>query len=447
VELRDALEISDWRERFKRLWERLSSGFWFIPAVMTFGSVVLTVGFRVLDRVLERGDLPGEALLDLIAPEAARAALSASATGAITVAGVVFSVTIVVLSTQAAQFGPRLIRNFMRDGHTQFVLGAFISVFVSSLLILTTITDEQVPRLSVIWGIALGVAGFVFLIYFVHHVAVFIQAPRILDSATKHLEASIRNNFPARDDGAVAAAATTIDADWEGSGALVLDQSGYVQLVDLQRLVGVAAEADAVCRLVRRAGQMVLPQQPVLQVLPAAVVDDDERAADLRSCFILGPERTAQQDPVFATQRLVEVALRALSPGINDPFTAINCVDRLGEALGLLAQRQQPGALVRDDDGTPRLQIAPATFAGMVDGSFDPLRRLARTNVALALRLLRVMDMLAAGELPAPMRDALVAQADAIYQGTRDQFAFPRDREELESRYAAFCRAGRAAHG
>jgi uncharacterized membrane protein len=313
--------------------------------------------------------------------EGASAVLGAIAGSMITIAGVVFSLTLLALSLASQQFGPRLLRNFMRDRANQVVLGTFIATFLYCLLVLRTIrrADDAafVPHLSVTLGVLFAIASLGVLIYFVHHVAVSIQADELVSVVGTELLQSIDRLFPEHIGGEIHGCRDG-DPDLPATFAreacpVVAREDGYLQLVDSDDLMTVAKEHDLVLQLHYRPGHYIVAGSPLLRAWPAQQLDEGIRNR-INGAFILGGERTSTQDIEYVIGQLVEIAVRALSPGVNDPFTAITCVDRLGSALHRLAQREMPSPQRYDDEHKLRV-VAPATsFAALLDAAFNQIR-------------------------------------------------------------------------
>jgi uncharacterized membrane protein len=307
------------------LWERLRMSFWFVPTLMSAGAAVLAFTMLALDARL------GDDLLDSLSwvygggPEGARSLLSTVASSAITVAGTTFSITIAALSLASSQFGPRLLRNFVRDTGNQVVLGTFVATFLYCLLVVRTVRGLEdirvVPHLSVTVGVLLAIANLGVLIYFIHHVATAIRADQVVAAVGRELDGALDQLFPEQlGRGLVAQVAEReLPAAPPDARAVALDRDGYLQIVDAGSLMALAGERDLVVRLLRRPGDFVIAGEAVALIWPATQADAECRDA-IRSTLILGSERSAQQDALFAVDQLVEVAARALSPGVNDPL-------------------------------------------------------------------------------------------------------------------------------
>jgi uncharacterized membrane protein len=368
------------RGQFFKFWNRVRSGFWFIPAIMAGVAVAsafasVAVDERVTDWVaLNFGwTFTGGA-------EGASAVMGVIAGSMITIAGVVFSMTLVALSLASSQLGPRLLRVFMRDSTTQVVLGTFIATFLYCLIVLRTIRRVEevafVPHLSVTFGVLLAVVSVGVLIYFIHHVSVSIQANVIAARIGKELIEGIDRLFPGQigpkapripTEPPDAAFIEVFDKEARPVGA---DADGYLQFIDAEALLALAMEEDLVVRLERKPGNYVVASRPMAMIWPGSRVTD-KLTDRVNALFVLGQQRTSAQDIKFAVNQLVEIAVRALSPGLNDPFTAMTCVDHLGAALCRLAVRDMPSPYRLDRKNQLRV-IAPAeTFPEIIDAAFN----------------------------------------------------------------------------
>lgn len=442
-------DAGEWamKVRLQRLLETLKTSFWFVPLLMALASVALVLLMNWVDGRVPRLEGGLFHWLYVSGPSGARLLLATIASSSITVASVVFSITIVALSTASSQFGPRLLPNFMQQGATQIALGAFIATFIYALLVLGQIPEQStggpLPAFSVALGLFAGVASFAVLVYFIHHVATFIQAPRIIDDVARSLEAALESVFP---EGIGEGRGCTTDdeilrfARADGTGGdpvrrVSADRSGYLQAVDGEGLMALAAAASARIVLDVRPGNAVTRGGPVAAVYAEEPLPDgfDER---LNEALVVGPERTPTQDIEYAVDQLAEVAMRALSPGINDPFTATNCIDRLGNALALLADRSLPSAERRDDDGVIRLIVRPYTYRDIVNAAFGQLRETTRSHVTVTLRILDAIERVAQLGPSASLRDALAQEAALVVESASDAAGHPADRERLAARHS-----------
>jgi uncharacterized membrane protein len=371
----------------------------------------------------------------------------------ITIAGVVFSMTLVALSLASSQLGPRMLPNFMRDTTTQVVLGTFVATFLYCLVVLRTVRRPEefvfVPHLSVSLGVLFAVVSLGVLIYFIHHVSVSLQANEIVARVGAELIEGVDRLFPEQ----IGRGAPRIPAEPPDAGFLdafdrearpvVADGDGYLQLIDAEVLLELATEEDVVLRLERRPGDYVVADRPLLRVWPGDRVSD-QLTARVRSAFTLGRQRTPRQDFESAVSQLVEIAVRALSPGINDPFTAIACVDRLGSVLSRVAQREMPSPYRHDGQDQLRVIVPAFTFPAILDVAFDQIRQYGRSSAAVTLRLLETIAVVAGFAQRPEDVAALQRQAGMVARGARGGLAEKEDRRVVEERYQALASVARA---
>jgi uncharacterized membrane protein len=344
--------------------------------------------------------------------EGARAVLSVIAGSIITVAGTTFSITIAALSLASAQFGPRLLRNFMRDTGNQVVLGTFTSTFLYCLLVLRTVRgledDTYVPHLSVTIGVFLAVASLGVLIFFIHHVAESIQVSHIIDVVGKELDGSLRRLFPERIGRPVQpgqSIALKAETPIRARG------NGYVQAVDSEKLVSIATRTEVALNLIVRPGDYVIPGETIAI---AASELDDAQESEVRESITLGRIRTTQQDAAFAFLQIAEIAIRALSPGVNDPFTAITCIDRVTAGMCILADRSLPDSARLGKDGAVRLITRPFDYTELVTAGYGHIRENASGQRQVSEHLRNQMRRVLQRASDERFRMALEKEMDAI---------------------------------
>ena len=436
--------------RLSHVWDVLSSSFWFVPAAMTTVAGGAAIVLVEVDRTFIG---PGIRIGWLYSggAEGARSLLSTVAGSIITVAGVVFSITISALVQASSQFGPRLLRNFMRDTSNQVVLGTFVATFLYCLLVLRTIHEKIndgvsfVPQLSVTVAVALAVASIAVLIYFIHHVSLSLQAPNVIAAARADLARVVKSIMQEQDgtDRPRSDPPTVADGGPPADGCPIpSDKDGYLQAIDYDALVAAATAADLVLHLARRPGEYVIQGGPLLHASPPDRCPPG-LAKTVNDAFICGTQRTAEPDVEYAVRQIVEVAVRALSPGINDPFTAMNGVDALGSAICLLGRTGLPtGRRFDAHDGTLRLVSPVTTFAGITNLAFDQIRQYGRDSVAVTVRLLEVIGDCLAQAHDAALRQALQRQAAMVYAQSQDPDAIhdEHDRDDVKSRWDSVCR-------
>lgn len=429
------------KTRLLQYWENFRSSFWFVPSIMAAAAALLAVVGVQLDLALKNTQVEGWWVYRGGA-EGARAVLSVVAGSMISVAGTVFSITIVALTLASSQFGPRLLRNFMRDTVNQFVLGVFTSTFLFCLLVLRTVRgiddDQFVPHLSITLGVVLAVASLAVLIYFIHHTSVSIQVTHLISEVSRELRETITRLYPERDDGrdlaSLDARATEPSFAEDATAAIAARSHGYLLAIDVERLRRIATDNDAIILLGLRPGQFALEGSPLARLSPRERVSEDiERS--INQAFVWGTDRIPNQDVECAVSQLVEIALRALSPGINDPFTAINCIDWLGDSIGFLSGRSEPSKYLNDEKGQVRVVTRPVAFGGVVDAAFNQIRQAARSNAAVTIRLLEVIGLLLQRGLSNDRRQVLLDHAEMIWRGAQDALPEESDRRDVDERY------------
>ncbi len=380
-------------------WDRLRVSFWFAPLVMAIGAVFLAWVIYYIDGLIPNSLLQNSRLVLSGTPGELRTALIGMASSILATAGVVFTLLTLPLSTVAAQYGSRLLRVFLGDRTTQLVLGTFVATFVycvaAALSILPTQVEPNGPQLTVTFGLFLMLASFASLILLVQHISTMLQAPNIAAAAGAELRdvvlAEIPENVTGSDDGKDGLKnlpASLTEAD----GYLVRGkQAGSIQYIDPQYLLSLAQEHNLVIRLLRKPGDIVWRDERIALVWPAKLVDM-EVDNQIRNAFRIGTGRTPTQDVAYAVNQLVEMAVRAMSPAINDPFTAMTCLDYIGEGLALFIKQGERSSCYYDQNNQLRLILGPVTFPNLLDGAFDMLRHASCDNATVLLHMLDVIE-------------------------------------------------------
>ncbi|MFW6323889.1 MAG: DUF2254 domain-containing protein [Desulfovibrionales bacterium] len=405
-----------------RLWERLRTSFWFLPAIMIVLSGILAQVCIAFEDSVWVSDLSRNEWIFIGGAEGARAVLSTIAGSMITIAGVVFSITIVVISLATAQLGPRLIRNFVNDTGNQFALGAFTSTFVFNILVLRKVSTETglvfIPHLSVTVAILLAVGSIGVLIYFIHHIVSSIQVPQVVAAVGGELDQGIDRIFPPGEEpftryDELRAMGGLPRGFPEGGVPLSAVGQGFLVMINDSGLVRIAEEQDCIIHLVRKPGDYLI-QGAVLAKVWGKGIDRQELEKAVARCITFAKYRSALQDLEFVFDQLVQIAVRALSPGINDPFTAINCLDRLGAGLARMAERELVNSpYFLDRNGDLRLVRERFTFESMVESSLSPIRNYGSGSVEVMLHLIDVLNDLAP-ITDSRQREVLLEQGRAI---------------------------------
>ncbi|MBW4667437.1 MAG: DUF2254 domain-containing protein [Cyanomargarita calcarea GSE-NOS-MK-12-04C] len=427
--------------KLSKLWDTLHSSYWFVPTLMAIASVGLAVTMLRIDRAGNYGVIKEWGWIYSGGPDGARALLSTVAGSLITVTGTAFSITIVALQLAASNFGPRLLRNFMQDTGNQLVLGTFISTFVYCLLVLRTIHGEDydifVPQLSVTVGMVLAFISICVLIYFIDHASTIIQASHVIKSASDELDRAIERLFPqgigySINDNEII---TEIPANFEEEAyPIKATRNGYLQGIDDDELMQIACQHNLIVKILTRPGKFVVKGSNLVKISPGERINH-KLTKKINDAFLLDKERTEQQDVEFPINQLVEIALRAISPGINDPFTAIRCIDRLSAGLSNFAQRDIPSPYRYDKNNNLRVIAEPVTFAGLTDAAFNQIRQYSTKDVAVTIRLLEAIACIATFTQNPKRREALRRHADMILQGSLEAVSCKPDCKDIQSQY------------
>ncbi|HEX8309970.1 MAG TPA: DUF2254 domain-containing protein [Chthoniobacteraceae bacterium] len=422
--------------------EKLHTSFWFVPSLMIVGSILLSIFTLRLDRQVDEQVVNSLPLVFHGGVEGARSLLSAVAGAMITVTGVTFSVMIVAFTLASSQFTPRLLRGFMRDLGNQTVLGVFIANFTFCLAILRVVggpADEFIPRISVTAALALTAVSVCAMVYFIHHASAIIQAQSIIADVGRELDLAIATLYPeeighpAR---AITSPADLPDDFLKRCVQVPAEQNDYLEAIDGEGLLRGAEEQGLVLSIEVRPGDFIGAGEPLLLAYPTEKVTDDVRG-QLYSAFIFGPQRTQTQDPEFVLNELVEIAVRALSLAINDPGTAVLCIDRLGAALAHVAERPAPSSHRYGAEGCLRIVAKHYGFRGLFDAAFNQIRQHGRTSVAVTIRLLEAFRRIAYHIRRPEDRETVLRHAGMVERGSREGLHEPLDREDVQERYRA----------
>lgn len=433
----------------RQLWIRVSSSLWFVPLGMVFGAIALAVVLIAADLAIGADWIMKDSLVFGVGASGARGMLSAIAGSMMTVASLTFSLTITTLAMASSQYTSRLIRNFMRDRLNQFVLGYFVGLFAYCLVVLRTIRagdeDAFVPALAVMGGLLLALVSIGVLILFIHHIAESIQVGIILRRVTEETLEAIDRLFPG-DMGEPAIAAGTDPGpalreiadspdddlhDGRSWHAATAQRFGYVQSFDAKGVLDLASEIDGVVRMSADIGSYVTPAGSLCEIALASP-PSDELVAKLRGAFEIGAARTIEQDAAFGIRQMVDIALRSLSPGVNDTTTGVMCVEHLSAVLESLAARSIPDR-VRAEDGEIRLIASGRSFDVLTGHCLSQIRQSASGNTAVMIALLRAIQAAGRQTSDNARRRTLSRHAKLIATLARDSVTCPDDLDPVRT--------------
>jgi uncharacterized membrane protein len=446
--LPNSATIAEWRR------ETLRMNLWFVPAMEIAAAVLIFAVAYAVDRHLydTHQGLPGWVLSG--SADAARQILTALAAAVITVIGVVFSIILVTLTLASTQFGPRMLRNFIRDRVTQVTLGTFVATFVYAILALASISPgphgDFVPHIGITILLVFTLADLGVLVYFIHHISLSIQLPHVIADIARDLSRAIDaessdDRAPIGPVGGIGEAgpsvAETLRRIEESGGTVPAAGSGYLQFVRHRDLVEMATRTGAVMQLLHRPGNFVVAGQPLARVWPAAAAP--AVADELARSHVTGAVRTITQDIAFAVDQLVEIAIRALSPAVNDTFTALTCIDWLTDSLCQVQMRWDPVRVHRDNFGYLRVVTSHISHRRLVERAYEKIRQAGRGMPAVMIRQLDGLTRIAIITDDAGRRAVLLGQAEMIMRSAEESVPETEDRADIRRAYDAL----RAAAG
>ena len=428
---------ADWRR------EALRTNLWLVPVLETVAVVALFCVTYAVDRSAYDGlvTLPTWVLSGTA--DVARVLLATVAAAIITVVGIVFSITIVALTLASTQFGPRMLRNFVRDPGTQFSLGTFVASFCYAMIALVSVGGgphgDFVPHLSITVTLLLTLLDVAVLIFFLNHIATMIQLPVVIaDIAT-----TLVNEVTAMENADAFGVGTSRGPSHDellqrlaADGAPIrTPRSGYLQVIRHDVLVKIAADANAVVQLPHRPGHFMVAGQVIARVWPPEAADSV--AEKLALGHVAGAYRTLPQDVSFGFDQLVEIGLRALSPAVNDTFTGMTCVDWIADCLCRIAPMWHPHRIRRDAGGEIRVIAFQPSFERLVERTFDTIRQASVGMPAIMIRQLFAIAKVIEQVPDRKRRTALIRQAEAIQRSNLTTVADPSDRDDVTERYEA----------
>ena len=394
--------------RIRNIFALLRGQLWIIPLLLSALALALALWLLTTGAdLLERWDgehwwlYSGDA-------STARGLLSSLLSGLMTMTSLIVSVTFVILTLAANQLGPRLISTFMADRQIQTVLGLFLGTILYMVVVLRSLDEtlgpKGVPHIAVTIGSALTIVCLFALLFYVHKIARSIIADNIVAQVAGDLQRNIHDMLAEDPDVAESNSPPVVKPR---AGAVSLDRTGYIQVIDYDALVVLAYQEHALLQVKVRAGHFVLRNGEHVVVHAQGPLDPAVNKA-IRSAFVVGAERSPAQDLEYSLRQLVEIALRALSPGINDPFTAIAVINQLGAALEEIFRRSLHPSIWRDKGGEIRVIAQRSDIQGLTDAAFDAIRQAGSDIPAVLIRMADVLDQLAPSLRSELMREAAI---------------------------------------
>ncbi|GGD83374.1 DUF2254 domain-containing protein [Planktosalinus lacus] len=379
-------------------WNELKATFWFVPVIIIIFSILLSLGLVYLDGQITIPQNSLSRFFFVSSPDSARSILATISGAMMGVAGTVFSITLVALTLASSQFGPRLIKNFMYVRLNQVVLGAYVSTYLYCLLVLNAIQDANdytfIPSLSILVAIFAAILNIILLIVFIHQIAISLQADKIISDISEFISKQTKVLFPdkaeetkEREENIDLAASLS---KYHNRISIQSPKSGYLEYIDKESLIETISEHDSLLVLFQRPGGHLVEGMEI-GLLYSNSHWEKEALENIISQFEIGKIKTSQQDLEFSIHQMVEIALRALSPGINDPYTAIACIDNLTAVMSYLAEAKFPSKYLFDKEENLRIVTDTFEFEGLLDVAFNQIRQFSGSSPAVMIRLMEAL--------------------------------------------------------
>ncbi len=421
-------------------WKEITSTFWFLPVLIIAFSVVLALGLVSLDNSVTISHQGWVRFFLVNSADSARSMLSTISGGMIGVAGTVFSVTLVALTLASSQLGPRLIKNFMYVRLNQVVLGSYVSTYLYCLLVLNAIRDNDgynfIPSISILVVLIITVGNIILLILFIHQISVSIQADRVISDISDFISKQVETLFPEKmgdgDDENVMDETAELSA-YSNQIPIKSLNNGYLQYIDHVVLIEEVAKQKSLLKIHPRPGSFIVEGSEIGMLYSNAEVNDDSLKKLVKQ-FVIGKTKTPQQDLEYSIHQMVEIAVRALSPGVNDPYTAITCIDHLSATMCYLAQAKFPSAHRFDKDGNTRLIANIVEFGGVMDAAFNQIRQFAGGSPAVMIRLMDAMNTIRNFTTKEHHIKAVLKHADMVMSLGKETITEPNDLNDLRER-------------
>jgi len=428
------------RFNLRQLIDRIQVSYWFVPLAMgllaiLLARVLLWMDTQVPNAVLDTGKYAFGG-----SPEQARTVMIGIASITLGTAGIVFSLLTVPLSVVVSQYGSRLLRIYMRDTTFQIILGTFMATIVYCLTVALAIPSSGVPydtpQIASTAGLLLELVTVASLILLIHHIGKSLQAPNLVAAAGSELRSVVLSGRaghipPAGEQADVKSLRAKIAQ--EGDAVYAAD-TGYIQIIDTEAVLDLARKDDLVIQFTHKPGEFIQPGVLIARAWTPSGIRNEEVIDLIRQAYLLGNQRTPVQDIEYAVMQLVEVGVRAMSPAINDPYTAMTCLHQIGAGLALYVAQGERGCCTYDSDGRLRLMYEPATMGELLEAAFDMFRRASRENAKVLQALLTAIEQIAQNARQPEVRAELLQQVRLVEAEGRAGASIDWDREQISQR-------------
>lgn len=428
-------------KKFLFFWKELLATFWFLPVSILISSIALAVGSVYLDNTVSISQDGWLRFFIVNSPDSARTILSTISGAMIGVAGTVFSVTLVALTLASSQFGPRLIKKFMYVRLNQVVLGSYIATYLYCLIVLIAIKGAEeymfIPSISILIAILTAILNIILLIVFIHQIAVSIQADKVVSDISSFISNQVETLFPERmGDGKEPSKAIDLSKEISTYSKRIPFKSakgGYLQYIDGDSLMDIVSDYNVLFDLNYRPGAFLVKGLEIGSIYSNQELKK-EQLEKIEDQFVIGDVKTSQQDLEFSIFQMVEIAARALSPGVNDPFTAIACIDNLTATLSYLGQTRFPSKYRHDPDGKLRIIADTIDFEGVLDAAFNQIRQFSGGSPSVIIRLMEALITIKSFVSENSKEKSLVRHAEMVFRLGKNTLTEKNDLNDLRKR-------------
>jgi uncharacterized membrane protein len=422
-------------------WKELGATFWFVPVLIISFSILLAICSLYLDSLITISRDGWIRFFLVESADSARSILSTISSAMMGVAGTVFSITLVVLTLASSQFGPRLIKNFMYVRLNQVVLGLYISTYLYCLLVLNSISGSNgytfIPSISILVAIIAAVVNIILLIIFIHQIAISIQADKVVSDISESVFKQVEKLFPEKigeeKENEENVDATAVVAGYQNRTSIKSPKSGYLQYVDGEGLIKIIAKQDALLELYYRPGKHLVKDAAIGVLFTNGEFEKNE-LKNFISPFVIGKTKTSHQDLEFSIQQMVEIGARALSTGVNDPYTAITCIDNLTSIMCYLAEAKFPAKYRYDEEGDLRIIADVLDFEGILDTAFNQIRQFSEESPAVIIRMMEALTTIYEFTSKENHKKAVIRHAEMVLRSGMQNIQDKNDLYDLNER-------------
>ena len=415
--------------------------FWFIPVLIIILSIFLAVGLVIVDQGVQLSQDGIGKYFFVNSADSARSILSTISGAMIGVAGTVFSVTLVALTLASSQFGPRLIKNFMYVRLNQVVLGSYVATYLYCLFVLNAIKENDsytfMPIISILVAIIAALVNIILLIIFIHKIATSIQADKVISDISENIHDQIDALYPKEigeplEDEKITIV-DNIKSKYINSFTIKSQKSGYLQYIDGESLLKLACKFDVLIELNFRPGDHLVKDIEIAKLYSNTDLNEEE-VNTICNQFVLGKTKVGDQDVEFSIHQMVEIASRALSPGVNDPYTAMTCIDNLTSSLCLFTKIKFPSKYRVDEKGNLRIIVNITDFEGLMDASFNQIRQFSEGSTAVIIKLMEALITINGFVTKESHKKAVLKHTKMVLNVGKQSIKEPIDYNDLEER-------------